>query len=889
MDNEKNKQSEEPKRGLPKRSDEQDVSAKKPKRFSFSDFKAPGVNTDEKKNVSTDAPEEPVDKTPETNDTSASFDDFLANVDEANDKAADATDIDEIADEPIDGNEPQVGGMIENLNEENAVKQAADALKEASEKAVKPDTKDLPDISEIEKQVTDDAVDSQEKQAEASEEAPQHKHRLGLPRRDEKDTAAEAAGAIGDLAKNVSEGMKADEKADAKKASAADHTRTPLRKTHTTPRDKSNRKKTSAKAGGAKRENKDNMPKGLPSKKKNPKKKKWRAWQKVLAVIGVLIVAGFVAIIGLYEYNRVDISDYKYTQKQKTQVISADNQVIGQLYSQNRTYVSLNQVPDNMKKALIATEDSRFYDHHGVDYFGIFRSLVRNIVSRDATSQGASTITQQLARLLFLPDISTEQTVMDSINRKFKEISIARQLEHKYSKNQILEMYLNEYYFGSSAYGIEEAAKTYFGKDIWDCNLAECAMLAGLPQAPSGYAPNAHFDRAKKRQAEVLNRMRTLGYITAQQEEEAKNTPITIAKWDASKLNNQITEGYEKFVNRALQQYAESQASDVMKKQGISKKEAINYTRTRIASGGYKVYTTINTGMQQQAIDISKSRYPSGSSTTDAIVTLDLDGSVRAYYGGNTQIDMCNTARQPGSSIKPLYYSGAIDQGLFTANSVLRNSGSYGGWSPATHGGATATLRTAIVQSYNSASAYVMYKMGVKNAINWMKTMGITTFVDGDYYLPTAIGGMTNGFKPIESAAAYNVFNNSGVYNEPKYVTKIENANGKTIFKDSDLNLDTHQVMKQSTATTMKSILRGVVTSGTGTAANVYGTAGKTGTTDSGKDLWFVGMTGNITTAIWVGNLNNVAIGGYGSLCAGIYGTYMRNLGSNNLIPGISN
>lgn len=625
---------------------------------------------------------------------------------------------------------------------------------------------------------------------------------------------------------------------------------------------------------------------GLPSRKH--KRKKFKVWQKVLIVLAVLFVAGTAGIFAMYQRNRVDISSYSYKEKQKTQIISADNQVIAELFTENRTYVSLNQIPDNMKNALIATEDRRFYDHGGVDYYGIARSMVFNVFHRDTRSQGASTLTQQLARTLFLPDISTEQTMGDSINRKFKEISIARQLEKKYSKNQILEMYLNETYFGSSAYGIEEAAKTYFGKDIWDCDLAECAMLAGLPQAPSGYAPNAHYDAAKKRQSAVLGRMVAAGYITKAQANQAKAEQVNVAQWDASKLNNQVTEGYEKFVNRALQQYAEAVAPTVMKKQGISKKEAIKYTRTQVSSGGYKIYTTINTGMQSDAMKVALSKYPEGSGTTTAIVTLDQDGSVRAYYGGNTQIDMCNTARQPGSNIKPLYYSAAIDKGIFTATSSLHNYGTYGNWTPrAEGGGSTVDLTTALVKSLNPPAAYVFYTVGVNNSVDWMKTMGISTFEPSDYNINTCVGGMLYGIKPIEMAAAFNIFNNNGIYNQPKFVTKVENSNGSTVFTTSDLNLDTHQVMKSSTASTMKSILRKVVTSGTGTNANVYGTAGKTGTTDSGKDLWFTGMTGDLTTSIWTGNLNNRALGGYGATSAATYGSYMRALGSDKLITGV--
>ncbi|MDD4508589.1 MAG: transglycosylase domain-containing protein, partial [Eubacteriaceae bacterium] len=490
-------------------------------------------------------------------------------------------------------------------------------------------------------------------------------------------------------------------------------------------------------------------------------------------------------------------------------------------------------------------------------------------------------------------DISSEQTFTDSINRKFKEISIAWQLEKKYSKDQILEMYLNEYYFGSSAYGIEEAAKTYFGKDIANCNLAECAMLAGLPQAPSAYAPNYNFQAAKNRQEIVLDRMVKEGYITQQQCDEAKATEITIVPWDSETLDNQITAGYEKFVNQALQEYAEAQAPNVMKQEGLSKEDAIDSVRTQIASGGYKLYTTVNTNMQTTAVNISEGSYPEGSEITDAIVTVDTDGAVRAYYGGNTDIDMCNTARQPGSNIKPLYYSGAIEQGLFTADSTVSDATqSYGGYTPKNYDNTSMgniTITRALVMSRNVPSVYVMNTMGVDNAMSWMKNMGISTIVDDDYNLATATGGMTYGIKPLEMAAAFNCFNNSGVYNQPYYVTQVQKSNGDKVFDKSQLNLNSHQVMSQGTASTMWNILQQVVTSGTATAAQTgYATAGKTGTTDNAEDLWFTGMTGSLTTSIWVGTVNHGVVGGSEStICCNLYRSYMSTLGNNGWISDL--
>lgn len=644
---------------------------------------------------------------------------------------------------------------------------------------------------------------------------------------------------------------------------------------------------------------KDTMAKGLPKRKKTtggkgspqrglPKKNKakLRPWQIVLIVLGILCIAGCATVFALYQANRVDISSDTYTTKEKTQIISSDNVVIAEIFSKNQSYVSLDQVPQDLRNALVATEDSRFYTHNGVDFFGIVRSLVGNLVSRSATGQGASTITQQLARLLYLPDIGSEQTFSDSVNRKFKEISIAWQLEEKYSKDQIMEMYLNEYYFGSSAYGVEEAAETYFGKTVAECNLAECAMLAGLPQAPSAYAPNSDFEAAKARQKVVLDRMVSEKYITQQQADEAYATEITIVPWSADELNNQITPGYEAFVNKALQEYALSQAPKIMKEQGLSEDAAVEYIRTNIASGGYKIYTTIDTRYQNSAINAVTSGLPKagyGDEFTGALVTVDLDGSVRAYYGGNTDVDMANSARQPGSGIKPLYYSGAFEQGVITPDTtVMDERTTFGGWSPQNYGNSYSgamTYRQALIQSKNIPAVKAFDAMGVDNAIQWIKGFGISTIVDDDYNLSTALGGMTNGIKPLEMAAAFNVVNNNGVYNEPYFVVQIQKTNGDQVFDKSQFKLDTHQVMSSNTASTMWSILQQVVTSGTGTsAANALPTAGKTGTTDNEVDLWFNGMTANISSSVWCGAPDNTPIGSGSYIPAGIYGTYVRTL-----------
>ena len=770
----------------------------------------------------------------------------------------------------------------------------------AAEKEAEAAAKKTPDIgSDIENidPVSDEKAPD-DKAPEEIESKPKRKRLFGLPKRDKKAEEQETEQSESQT-ENGTEALTPGEAAASAAAAVAatglaaeaaddisDDNTINASQEKTDVKDKNNKPK---RFGLKKKKDKEGKT-GLPKKaKKSPK-----AWQIVLILVILGIVAGVVGAFVFYEANRMDISNYEYTQKAKTQVLSSDNVVIGELFAQNRTYVPLSSVPDDMKKAIVAIEDSRFYEHNGVDLFGIARSLVSNLTNRSATGQGASTITQQLARILFLPDISTEDSFMDSLSRKCREISIALQLEKKYNKDQILEMYLNEYYFGSSAYGIQEAAKTYYGKDISQCNLAECAMLAGLPQAPSLYAPNNDFQAAKQRQEQVLNRMVVTGAITQQQADEAKATPITIIDWNPAVLDHQITPGYEKFVDMALEQYAKSQAPTVMKQQGLSEEDAITQIRMQVASGGYVIHTTINSVMQSHAINVSESNFPAGSEVTDALVTVDTAGAVLAYYGGNTQVDMANTARQPGSNIKPLYYSGAIEQGLFSASSYVSDAAQTygGGYTPQNYDGRSMgniSITDALVYSRNAPSVYVMYTMGVDNAMQWMQNMGITTIVDDDYNLSTAVGGMTYGIKPLDMAAAFNCFNNAGVYNQPYFIVSVNKSNGEEVVGKGGLGLNTHQAMSADTASTMWNILRQVVTRGTATAAATgYPTAGKTGTTDNAEDLWFTGMTGNLTTSIWIGTPNHGIVGGEEStINCYLYRAYMGALGESGLIGGL--
>lgn len=644
-----------------------------------------------------------------------------------------------------------------------------------------------------------------------------------------------------------------------------------------------------------------NVIKGNKKPKGLPRKKKARNWTKTLVLfITIVAVLGAIGVGGvylLYTANFTDISNTKYTPKEKTEIYTADNVQIASLYYENRSYVSIEQVPEDLRNALVATEDSRFYTHGGVDYIGVIRALVYNIVGRNSTGQGASTITQQLARLLYLPDISTESTFMDSLNRKFKEISISYQLESKYTKDQILEMYLNEYYFGSAAYGIEAASETYFGKSVSDLNLAESALLAGLPQAPSVYAPNTNFDLAKQRQYHVLQRMVDAGYITQEQADEAYATELTIVPLSEVGTDNQIEPGYEDFVGKVIDEYASAVAPSIMRERGLSESEAESYARQTIASGGYKIYTTLNSSFQNTAINtvgsmLSGYGYDQAEGYTAALVTVDRDGAVRAYYGGNedySDIDMADSARQPGSNIKPLYYALALERGLYTPYSTLNDAPiNIGGYSPRNSDGGYSgyiTFTQSLVNSRNTTSVQIFNALGVQNAVDYIKQFGFDSITDDDYNLAVSLGGFTYGIKPYQMAAAFNTFNDGGVYNQAYFIEKVTTTAGDLVIDKGSLNLISTQLMSASTASTMWSIMQQVVTSGTGTnAACGLPTAGKTGTTDNKENLWFTGMTANVTTSIWMGNLDYAVLGGGSYIPASIYGRYLSTLINNGYV-----
>lgn len=524
-----------------------------------------------------------------------------------------------------------------------------------------------------------------------------------------------------------------------------------------------------------------------------------------------------------------------------SQVFDSHGRLITTLHSdQNRLPIDINKVPQNLQNAFIAAEDNRFYEHIGIDPIGIFRAIFANLTNR-GIAQGGSTITQQLAKNAFL---SQEQT----LKRKIQEAMLALEIEHKYSKKEILEMYMNQIYFGQGAYGIQTAAKTYFNKDVNELTLTQCAMLAGLPKSPNYYSPFNNLNEAKKRKNVVLDQMVKYGYVSAAEAEDAKNQDLGLSKSHQSKEADE----YASFIDYVSQQVAKKYGDDALYKEGL------------------KIYTTMDVDKQHAAVRAMRNlpnNYTDENGLTQpqaAIVSIDpKTGHILAMVGGRGQ-DSFNRAsmavRQPGSAFKPFVYLTALQHDMTPDTTMDDQPVTYGSWSPKNAGGSysgTMAISDALAHSVNTIAVQLADKVGTKNIIANAKKMGITTLDAKDDNLAMALGGLTKGVTPLEMASAYGTFANKGVHVKPTAIVKILDRNGNVLEDASTLEKEETKtrVMSEREAYEMTTMLEGVIDHGTGTAAAIgRPAAGKTGTTDDNKDAWFVGYTPDIVTAVWIGD-----------------------------------
>ncbi|MEW5762769.1 MAG: penicillin-binding protein 1A [Bacillota bacterium] len=575
------------------------------------------------------------------------------------------------------------------------------------------------------------------------------------------------------------------------------------------------------------------------------RKKKLRLSRLLVLLALFLTLAGGGAAFGVVLVSLTDLPAVNWDNlapNAATLIYDKDGNLVTEIGLENRVPVNIQDVPPVVKKAFLAAEDNRFYQHHGVDFRAIARAAWRNIAS-GSTSEGGSTITQQLVKNCFL-------TPEKTLKRKVQEAYLAVQLERRYTKDEIFEMYLNWIYFGEGAYGIQAAAHTYFAKDVQELDLAEAAMLAGLPRAPSLYSPYRNPEAAKQRRSTVLDLMVKYGYISPAEAAKAKAEPLELK---ASADEKQYP--YPYFVDY------------------VTEELVARYGEARVFREGLKVYTTLDPRIQKFAEAAMENSRNFPATTRDkngllqpqgAAVVLDPHtGYIKAIVGGreHTQARQWNratrTPRQPGSAFKPIIaYGPAVDKlGMGPATIIDDVPIKFPNWSPTNYDGiyrGLITMRTAIARSVNIPAVKVLQQVTLPTAYAFARQLGISTLHPEKEGLAAALGGLDEGVTALEMAGAYGAFANGGVYVEPTAILKVEERAGKVLDEFTPVK---RRVMKPTTAWLITDMLRTVVQSGTGTAAQLGGrpVAGKTGTTDKRESVWFCGYTPELVGVVWIG------------------------------------
>lgn len=518
-----------------------------------------------------------------------------------------------------------------------------------------------------------------------------------------------------------------------------------------------------------------------------------------------------------------------------TQFYSHDGEVIKTFTAYSFKKIDIQDVPEDFIHALIATEDKNFYKHHGYDITGLARSTVQNVLAGHVV-QGASTLTQQLARILFL---SNERT----FDRKIKELVVAARIEKSVSKDKILEMYVNNVYLGSGAYGIEAAAQTYFGKHIGQLKLSELALIAGLPQAPSVYSPFNNMDLAVQRRNQVLTRMYKMKYITKEQYESAKEAKVHLT---------------------AMPQFYTTNKAPYFCDYVLKELEKLGFDETDISQGGYKVITTLDFDTQDavnNAILKNLRNYGLTKANQQAAVFSfsPIDGRILAYAGGKdytkSQFDRVQAIRPSGSAFKPFVYAAAMEKGILPNDLIQDSPIKIGDWAPKNYAHkyrGQIPVYKALMVSSNVCAVRLIQDVGIRAVVQIARTLGISTPLEYDYTI--ALG--SNGVKLFELTRAYGAFANGGYLVQPFAIERIETSRGKVVYRAPKTRISRQLSLK--TAAEMTAMLKTVIQRGTGAAANIgVPAAGKTGTTDDYKDASFVGYTPNIVTGVWVGNDDN--------------------------------
>ncbi len=600
--------------------------------------------------------------------------------------------------------------------------------------------------------------------------------------------------------------------------------------------------------------------------------KPWSHVQCTLFLLGISLLLTIFIILTLYLFILLDIPNLQsikdYQPKMASLVLDREHKVIKRTYEENRRLVTMAMMPELLPKAFVAAEDARFYQHSGVDIWSIFRAFFHNIRA-GAKSHGGSTITQQVTRSLLL----SRKKVY---SRKVKEAILAYRIDSVMSKDDILYIYLNQIYLGEGAFGVEAAARTYFDRRVKNLTLGQMALLAGLPQAPSRYTPFKNMELARKRQVYVLNRMAEEGYITPEAARRAYEEPLSLDR----KHDGPLGEGY----------YVQHVTNYVSSK----------YGKELLTGGGLTIYTSMDRTMQQRArVSIQRGlatlsgKNKKGQKPQAAMVVMEAgSGKVRALVGGAdfsiSQFDRAIQARrQPGSAFKPIVYAAAMEKG-FTPESIfvdepLSLAGTRRGktWQPRNFNNiyyGPTSLKTGLIHSRNIVAIKLLQEVGIDRVVRMARDLGISSKIKED--LTLALG--SSEVSLLEMTGAYTPFANNGSYIPPILIERIIDRYGNILEENLPRKV---RVMSEQTAKQMDQMLQGVIAQGTGKEAQgLKATAGgKTGTTDSYMDAWFIGYTRDFVTGVWVGHDKNISLGkgaSGGHVAAPIWLDFMKKVES---------
>ena len=547
--------------------------------------------------------------------------------------------------------------------------------------------------------------------------------------------------------------------------------------------------------------------------------------------LGILGAVGLGFAIDLIDPQLPDVGELtSFHRAQTITLLALDGQVIQQQGPITRDKILAGQLPERLKQAFIAAEDRRFYEHGGIDGWGVARALVSNVQQR-GIREGASTITQQLARMVFL---SQEQTLA----RKVKEALLALKLERQLNKERILEHYVNNVYLGSNAYGAADAAWVYFSKRPGQLTLPEAALIAGLPPAPSVYSPLVNPDLARRQRRAVLQNMREAGFITREEERQAQAAPLGLAPAEPKHFTSAapyFTEWVERELPRIL-------------------------SLDQIERGGLTIRTTLNLEWQRHARQVMREHRP-GQDIQGAMVAMDpATSQVRVMVGGQSFYDSqfnraTQALRSPGSTFKLFVYTAALREGLNPSMVFIDEPTCFGDYCPGNFGNkyfGPITMKTAVSRSVNTVAVQTMARIGAEPVIATARALGLQGEM-GPYW-PLALGAYEQTL--LDMTTAYAAVNNRGVHVPPTPFLSITGSDGEELWNGERDGRPGQRVLDAQVADTMAWMLQEVVKSGTGIAAQLPDqrpVAGKTGTSQSNRDLWFIGSIPQLTTGIWYG------------------------------------